>query len=176
VAQHRDSARESILTAFQELLIETNGAGATLDDVAHRAGVTKGGLLYHFGSRKALELALCDRAQVLGDEDYARMAAAPGGPASYYMALAEYIDSPLDRTARALGFLAKRNPRAQAVLSESRALFFQLLADDLGDPALARATMLLTDGLYYDALVIGVPFEHELDVAAFIGRMRATAP
>jgi AcrR family transcriptional regulator len=172
VTQHRDSARESILTAFQELLVETNGSGATLDDVAHRAGVTKGGLLYHFGSRKALEEALCDRVEILGDEDYARMVSAPGGPASYYVALADYIDSPLDRTARAVGFLAKRNPRAQALMSASRSRFFALLADDLGDPALARATMLLTDGLYYDALTIGEPFEHELDVVAFITRMR----
>jgi 2-hydroxychromene-2-carboxylate isomerase len=110
--------------------------------------------------------------EILGDEDYARMVSAPGGPASYYVALADYIDSPLDRTARAVGFLAKRNPRAQALMSASRSRFFALLADDLGDPALARATMLLTDGLYYDALTIGEPFEHELDVVAFITRMR----
>lgn len=176
MAQHRDSARETILTAFQELLIETSGSGASLDDVARRAGVTKGGLLYHFGSRKALESALCDRVETLGEEDYERMAAAPRGAASYYVALAEYINSPLDRAAIAIGFLSKRDPRAKALMSAARSRCYQLLVDDLGDPALARATMLLADGMYYDAVTIGDPFEHELDVVAFIDRMRASAP
>lgn len=175
MAQHRDSARESILTAFQELLIETSGSGATLDDVARRAGVTKGGLLYHFASRKALEAALCDRAEALGEEDYARMASAPGGAATYYMALAEYINSPLDRATIAIGYLSKRDPRAKVLMSEARDRCYRLLVDDLGDPALARATMLITDGMYYDAMTIGEPFEPELDVVAFLDRMRSTA-
>lgn len=172
MAQHRDSARESILTAFQELLIETSGAGASLDDVARRASVTKGGLLYHFGSRKALESALCDRAEALGAADYDRMVAAPGGAAAYYVALAEYINSPLDRAVIAVGFLSQRDPRAKALMSDARSRCYQLLVDDLGDPALARATMLIADGMYYDAVTIGEPFEHELDVVAFIDRMR----
>jgi hypothetical protein len=47
-----------------------------------------------------------------------------------------------------------------------------LLNDDLGDPELARATMLLADGIYYDATTIGEPFEQELDIAAFLARLR----
>ena len=103
------------------------------------------------------------------------MASSPGGAAAYYVSLAEYINSPLDRAAIAIGFLSKRDERAKALMSEARAHCYQLLVDDLRDPALARATMLLADGMYYDAVTIGEPFEHELDVVAFIDRMRATA-
>ena len=71
-----------------------------------------------------------------------------------------------------MGTLARRNPRAQAVILEMRRQYFAILNDDLGDPVLARATMLLADGIYYDATTIGEPFEHELDIPAFLARLR----
>jgi AcrR family transcriptional regulator len=171
MAQHRDSARESILTAFQEFLIDTSGSGASLDAVARAAGVTKGGLLYHFGSRDGLETALIDRLDTLADAEYERMRRAPGGAAAYYMSLAEYVNSPLDRAMLATGTLARRNLRARKVIVDMRRRYFDILNDDLRDPELARATMLLADGLYYDATTIGEPFEHELDIPAFMARL-----
>ena len=48
------AAREKVLDAFQRLLIERGARETTLDAVAQAAGVSKGGLLYHFGSREAL--------------------------------------------------------------------------------------------------------------------------
>ena len=171
MAQHRDSARESILTAFQELIIDTSGSGASLEAVAKAAGVTKGGLLYHFGSRDGLETALIDRLETLANLEYERMGTAPQGAAAYYVSLAEYVNSPLDRAMLAGGNLARGNPRARSVVVEMRRRYFDILNADLRDPELARATMLLTDGLYYDATTIGVPFEHELDVPAFLARV-----
>jgi AcrR family transcriptional regulator len=171
MAQHRDSARESILTAFQELLIDTSGSGASLEAVARVAGVTKGGLLYHFGSRDGLETALIDRLESLADVEYERMRTAPAGAAAYYVSLAEYVNSPLDRATLAGGTLARQNPRAREVMLETRRRYFGILNDDLHDPELARATMLLADGLYYDATTIGEPFEHELDIPAFLARL-----
>jgi AcrR family transcriptional regulator len=173
MAQHRDSARETILDAFQELLVETNGSGASLDEVARRAGVTKGGLLYHFGSRRILEGALIDRLERLAEVEYERMRTVPGGAAAYYVTLAEYINTPLDRATLAVGFLAKQDPRAREVTKTIRQVNFDILVGDLGDPALARATMLIADGMYFDATTIGEPFGQELDVVAFLKRMQA---
>ncbi|MGN6428010.1 MAG: TetR/AcrR family transcriptional regulator, partial [Leifsonia sp.] len=48
------SARDRILDAFEELLAEHSERAATLDAVAAKAGVSKGGLLYHFASKDAL--------------------------------------------------------------------------------------------------------------------------
>ena len=172
MAQHRDSARESILTAFQELLIDTSGSGASLEAVAQSAGVTKGGLLYHFGSRDGLETALIERLETLAAAEYDRMRAAPQGAAAYYTSLTEYVNSPLDRATLAGGTLARRNPRARGVVIEMRRRYFDILNDDLHDPELARATMLLADGIYYDATTLAEPFEHELDVPAFLSRIR----
>jgi AcrR family transcriptional regulator len=176
MAQHRVSARESILDAFVDLLIENNGGGATLDDVAKRAGVTKGGLLYHFASRKVLESGLLDRFEQLSGEDYARMGTAPEGAAAYYATLADYIGTDLERVCIATGMLAKRDPRAAELVRQMRTTHFDLMNADLGDAQLARATMLIVDGMYYDLATIGEPFTPELDVAAFLARMLATKP
>ncbi|PRY68627.1 TetR family transcriptional regulator [Glaciihabitans tibetensis] len=176
MTQHRLSAREDILSALENVLIESNGAGATLDEVAKRAGVTKGGLLYHFGSRKVLESALLDRFEELAEAEYVRMAAAPNGAAAYYAELAEYIGSALERVTIAVGMLAKRDPRAADLIRQMRTTHFDLMNVDLGDPQLARATMLIIDGMYYDLATIGEPFTPELDVAGFLTRMLATKP
>ncbi|WP_414171132.1 TetR/AcrR family transcriptional regulator [Clavibacter tessellarius] len=48
------SARDRILDAFEELLVQQGERGTTLESVAAAAGVSKGGLLYHFGGKEAL--------------------------------------------------------------------------------------------------------------------------
>ncbi|MGO1278571.1 MAG: TetR/AcrR family transcriptional regulator, partial [Cellulosimicrobium funkei] len=48
------AARAKVLRAFASLLVEQGERAATLEAVAERAGVSKGGLLYHFGSKDAL--------------------------------------------------------------------------------------------------------------------------
>jgi AcrR family transcriptional regulator len=55
------SARDRVLDAYETLLIEAGPAAATLDAVAAGAGVSKGGLLYHFASKDALGAGLLDR-------------------------------------------------------------------------------------------------------------------
>ena len=45
------STRERILGAYEDLLIVDGPRMATLDAVAAAAGVSKGGLLYHFKSK-----------------------------------------------------------------------------------------------------------------------------
>lgn len=50
----RTSSRDAILTAAEKVVLESGAAHLTLDAVARRAGVSKGGLLYHFPSKEAL--------------------------------------------------------------------------------------------------------------------------
>lgn len=52
-----EQTRSALLQAAGQLVRE-RGISATLDDVARRAGVSKGGLLYHFGSKQELLLAM----------------------------------------------------------------------------------------------------------------------
>jgi AcrR family transcriptional regulator len=54
-------ARERILEAAERVVAEVGAARLTLDLVAQAAGVSKGGLLYHFPSKESLLGALAQR-------------------------------------------------------------------------------------------------------------------
>lgn len=73
-------ARESVLDAFEQLLVDEGERAATMDATARTAGVSKGGLLYHFASKDALEQALLERLDTLVDDDLDAMASSPDGP------------------------------------------------------------------------------------------------
>ena len=57
----RPSSREAILDAAEAVVAADGAAHLTLDAVAERAGVSKGGLLYHFRSKEMLLEAMVDR-------------------------------------------------------------------------------------------------------------------
>ncbi|MYM85495.1 TetR family transcriptional regulator [Duganella sp. FT50W] len=60
----RLSNRNTLLDVLESLISEHSVHDVTLDEVALRAGVTKGGLIYHFKSKEALLLALVDRMRI----------------------------------------------------------------------------------------------------------------
>ncbi|MEV0594026.1 TetR/AcrR family transcriptional regulator [Nonomuraea cavernae] len=53
--------RDELLDAAEEILCDQGSAALTLAAVADRAGVSKGGLLYHFNSKEALIKAMAER-------------------------------------------------------------------------------------------------------------------
>ena len=55
------SARDRILDSAEQLVAEQGASNLTLDAVAQAAGVSKGGLLYHFPSKDALLNGMLDR-------------------------------------------------------------------------------------------------------------------
>jgi AcrR family transcriptional regulator len=55
------SARERVLEAAERVVTDVGAARLTLDGVAQAAGVSKGGLLYHFPSKESLLGALAQR-------------------------------------------------------------------------------------------------------------------
>lgn len=69
--QPKMSARDKILTAAVEIAHENGAGNLSLDAVAARAGVSKGGLLYHFPNKAALMRAMVETfvAQVEADLD-----------------------------------------------------------------------------------------------------------
>lgn len=55
------NSREKIVDAAEKVVIEVGAAHMTLDAVAEKAGVSKGGLLYHFPNKEALLKAMLER-------------------------------------------------------------------------------------------------------------------
>ncbi|MET4638302.1 TetR/AcrR family transcriptional regulator [Mycetocola sp. 2940] len=152
-----ETARDRILVAYEDLLIESGERGATLDAVAARAGVSKGGLLYHFGSKDALTTGLIDRLLVLTDEDIALMRSAPAGVVDYLIRTSVYAGTALDRALIAAARLAQTSdPRAGVALATIRTRWLDVVAEAVGDPVVARAIVLISDGLYYNSALMGM--------------------
>jgi AcrR family transcriptional regulator len=79
--------RAAILDAAELVLFEHGTQSLTLSAVAERAGVSKGGLLYHFPNKEALIKGLVDR--VIEEFDGLITRYDTGGPGSYSRAYVE---------------------------------------------------------------------------------------
>ena len=129
-ATRANNSREQILDAYEHLLVQAGERAATLDAVAAQAKVSKGGLLYHFGSKKALFQALLDRTRTYADEDLEKMRAAPEGASAYYINTSTFQD-------------------------EIQGQWYELIRAEIGDDKMARTVLLLGDGMYYSAAFAG---------------------
>ena len=150
--QRANNSREHILDTYVDLLIRSGERAATLDAVATAAKVSKGGLLYHFASKKALLEALAERTLALAGEDFAAMEQAPEGASAYYINSSTPDHTPFDRALIALSRLAQNNNElAQQTLARVQEGWHSLILAELGDERIARAVLLLGDGMYYNA-------------------------
>jgi len=57
----RRSSKESILDAAERVIMRQGMANTTIEGVAAEAGISKGGLFYHFTSKKDMLMQLMDR-------------------------------------------------------------------------------------------------------------------
>lgn len=151
-----DSARDRILDAFQQVLVASGERAATLDAVAAAAGVSKGGLLYHFASKEALVDGLIERLEAYVTEDDERMRTAEEGVVDYVIRTSVESGSPFDEALIAMSRLAQgAHEKARTALASVRARWETAIAASVGDPAVARAIMLVSDGLYYNSTMLG---------------------
>ena len=61
MSRHSQNARETIIDAAEDVVIEVGARHLTLDAVATKAGLSKGGLLYHFPNKGDLLHAMLER-------------------------------------------------------------------------------------------------------------------
>ena len=150
------SARDALLDAYQATLLEQGQRATTLSVVAARAGVSKGGLLYHFASKEALAEGLIARLDALLEEDLAAMAAAQEGPSRYYVRTSAWTGGDFDLAFVAVAQLAQESHTgAQEAMRRARERWLDLIRAEVGEEATARAILLLGDGLYFDAALGG---------------------
>jgi len=144
-----------MLDAFEQLVTTGGERAATFDAVAAAAGVSKGGLLYHFPSRESLVDGLVDRLGALVEADVVEMTSASGGVVDYFIRTSSPssipADDPFDRCITAVTGLASsgRWPRAVAALTQMQQRWYDVVLEAVGDPAVARLVCLVADGLYF---------------------------
>lgn len=148
------TTRDRILDAFEALLVGQGSRAATLDAVADDAGVSKGGLLYHFPSRDDLVVGMLDRLRDMGEKDAEKMRSAPQGPVAYYVETSKHTGSTFDRAMIAAARIAQESDaRASAALDDLREAWYGVLAEHLDDDALARTVQLICDALYFNEIM-----------------------
>ena len=145
-----------MLDAFEHILIEEGERGATMDATARAAGVSKGGLLYHFGSKDALEAALIERLQSLVRTDVDLMSTAPEGPIAYFLHTSVMANDPIDRAILATSRLAQGgNAAASDALRDIREDWAAVLQPHTRDATALDLVMLVSDGLYFNNALSG---------------------
>ncbi|GAA1983433.1 TetR/AcrR family transcriptional regulator [Isoptericola halotolerans] len=144
------AARAKVLHAFAEILVTSGERSATLEAVAESAGVSKGGLLYHFPTRDALVDGLVQHLHELIAADVATMKAAPEGPVAYLLRSSLDVGGELDLAFRAVSQLAQGSaPHARSALDTAHDTWTEAIAVEVEDAPTAHAIMLISDGLYH---------------------------
>jgi AcrR family transcriptional regulator len=158
------AARDAVLDAFERLLVEEGERAATLDATARAAGVSKGGLLYHFATREALIEELLARFSSIVDDDLGVMARAPEGAVAYFVRSSVSNDTAFERAGVAAARLAQAgHPSAVRMIRSVRERWFEAVRSHVADPTVALAITLIGDGLYYDSALHGDDDELGID-------------
>lgn len=175
-------ARARVLDAFEEIILTEGERTATLEATAKAAGVSKGGLLYHFGSKDELVVGMLERLDALTTADLERMNAADEGPVSYYIRTSVMEDDALDRALVVTSRLAQGgSAQAAEALRDSRRRWEDTIRPHVRDQAGLDLVMLLSDGLYFNNSLDVNGKEHLVpqrdELAGLIELvLRATAP
>ncbi|WP_040492694.1 TetR/AcrR family transcriptional regulator [Ilumatobacter nonamiensis] len=150
----RPSQREVVLDAFQDLVVELGAANVTLEAAADRAGVSKGGLLYHFPSKSDLFAGLCDRLAEVVDRAIAESPDDPEGLVRWYLSAATDVVVGEDTLWLSL-FAATHavDEDVAAILSDLFARYSTPLRTLPG--VVGEHVRLVGDGLYFNALIGG---------------------
>jgi AcrR family transcriptional regulator len=173
----RATRRDGILDAAARVVRRDGAALLTLDAVAAAAGVSKGGLLYHFGTKDDLVSGLVDRLLARFDE---RVAAATNGDDGSFVAA--YVEASVNddvddfATAAALVAAIALSPSLLGPLRARYAQWSRALAASCSDKTTALIVRLALDGLWFaDLLELAPPSRSERQALARALVAQATA-
>lgn len=155
------SRKEQLVDAALAVVAQSGGSALTLDAVAEQAGLSKGGLLYHFPTKEKLIMAMIDRAldgmdAAIDAAMCAEQRSGGGGPGAFARAYVRVSFATPGEGTSGLGGLLAAVATDLSMLDGYRArtqVWRKRMAADGLDPARAEAIRLATDGLYYNQLM-----------------------
>ncbi len=168
---------DRLLDAAEQIVARDGVGNLTLEAVAREAGVSKGGLLYHFRSKSALVLGIVERLAANLDGELNRaLANDPGGAGAFTRACLTIgaTHSTCDRQPiyTALLAAAGTDPEYLAPMRARMAEWQTRLEHDGLDPALTTIVRLALDGLNICSL-FGLPVPGEPLRGLVLDKLRA---
>ena len=154
---HRGDTKRRIVDAAERLVVRDGVGHLTLEAAAAEADLSKGGVLYHFGTRDALVTAMVTRIIEEFEEDVdshlpdpdTDAASRPGAYSRAYLRASLEPSSPgEERLGAALLAAAAAEPALLLPLQEAAAVWQARISDDGLDPATATLVRLACDGLW----------------------------
>jgi len=154
--------REKLLDAAEAVVAREGVISLTLNAVADEAGVSKGGLLYHFPSKSSLIIAVVERLATQCDADTAKAIAAStdNAPGKFTRAYLDARMGPCDpkdeKIFTALLAAAGTDPEYLEPFRRRHIEWQKRLENDGLDPAVATIVRLAIDGFCLGAM-LGMP-------------------
>ena len=145
--------RERLLEAAEWLTLRDGVAKMTLDAVSREAGVSKGGLLYHFPTKDALIGGMIERFIERFEGDIEENLRDEEGVGSWVRAYAKACFAPSERqqnlsVTTALVAAAANDPKLADPLRKRYGIWQRRVEDDGLEPALATLIRLAIDGAW----------------------------
>ncbi len=195
VEEHETGARPDtksrIICAAEEVVLRDGVARLTLEAAAAEAGLSKGGVLYHFPTRHALVAAMVDGIIEEFDRDILHRLDGNDGPGAFaraYIGATMAPGSPRpdgqdhqdrqDRLGAALIAAAAAQPSLLVPLQSAADRWQARLADDGLDPGVATVVRLACDGLWLcDLFGLAAPSsDRRAELAARLEELTRVAP
>jgi AcrR family transcriptional regulator len=164
--------RDRILAAVRALLARGGPDAVTLDAAASEAGVSKGGLLYHFPTKASLFVGVLSQ---MRDRVVADMAArtADGDPVTAFLEYGLPVD---DEDAFAVALIAAvhngqaADPEIRALLLDGFRAWEAPMLDAVAEPVQAEIIRLVGNGIYLSA-ISGLPLPDRALLTRVIDRL-----
>ncbi|WP_431966216.1 TetR/AcrR family transcriptional regulator [Nocardia sp. bgisy134] len=161
------NTRDRILDALETLLLDKGMSQVTLENVAAAAGVSKGGLLYHFKSKDSLLAGLVRRVGERATQQLTDARAKGISATEWYLQTpnqdnaADAVELELYRSLLATMRTIDANSgpdldNVQRALTELMTSWSDSLDAEIDDPVRADIIRLVGDGVYLRAL-LGIP-------------------
>ncbi len=135
LTRRKEIDRDRILDAAEAVILDSSGRNFTLDAVAERAGISKGGLVYSFATKDELVRAALEREVARFQEAVGRRIV--GKPADPFELILAHIEEALDEDDAATSkaaFLVTALVHAPDMMEPARRYYRTLL-----DPLLSKA-------------------------------------
>lgn len=148
--------RNQILLAASRIVHKQGVSQLTLEAVANEAGISKGGLLYHFPNKEALVQGMLDELLSKYSNEIKQRVESDDSPSgrwsrAYAEATFHEVESGLEMSS---GLLAAvfTNPEMLEKYQQQYSIWQKQIENDTSDPVLATVIRLVADGLWYSEI------------------------